>query len=218
MSGLCWVVISPIQEKILKRFIVDMTQNTQHQITTHRRGLTLMDVLMTSVILVISSYIIIPYATSGSSASGQSAARMAVTDILAAQMDAVATQGYRRINFFADGSGWCVEELDSSELLNPFDFATATFAEDAAESQGQGQKSITNFTEDTRFRNITIENALFDGANLNVTFDPTGGIIAADGSPSTGGSFELHSGEFQWEIQLAPLTGKVTVTSIGGAP
>ncbi len=179
------------------------TQNTQHGPHPQRGGWTLIEVLITVVVLSISSYFIIPYATAGASASGQSAARMAVTEILAAQMDAVATQGYRRINFFADGSGWCIEELESSELLTPFDFATATFAEDAIESQGQGQQSITIFSQDSRFQDITIENALFDGANLNVTFDSTGGIIAADGSPSTGGSFELHSGEFQWEIQLA---------------
>ena len=82
----------------------------------------------------------------------------------------------------------------------------------------QGQQSIIRFTEDNRFRLITIQSARFDGVNANVIFDPTGGIIAPDGSPSTGGSFELHSGEFQWEIQLAPLTGKITVNELGGAP
>ena len=184
----------------------------------HRHGWTLIELLITVIVLGISSFVLIPYATSGDSASGQSATRMAVTEILAAQMDAVATQGYRRIHFFVDGSGWCVEELESSQLANAFDFATANFAEDAIESQGQGQQSITRFTEDNRFRLISIENALFDGANTSMIFDPTGGIIAPNGSPSTGGSFELHSGEFQWEIQLAPLTGKVTVIELGGAP
>ena len=183
-----------------------------------RQGFTLIELLITVVVLGISSFVLIPYATSGDSASGQSATRMVVTEILAAQMDAVATQGYRRIHFFLDGSGWCVEELDSTQLMNAFDFGTATFAEDAAESQGQGQQSIIRFTEDNRFRLITIQSARFDGVNANVIFDPTGGIIAPDGSPSTGGSFELHSGEFQWEIQLAPLTGKITVNELGGAP
>jgi len=195
-----------------------MTHKTRQYSNAHRLGWTLIELLTTVIILAISAFILIPYASSGDSASGQSVARMAVTEILASQMDAVATQGYRRIHFFADGSGWCVEELESSELLNPFDFGTANFAQDEVESQGQGQQSITRFTEDNRFRSITVQNALFDGANSNVTFDPTGGIIASDGSPSTGGSFEIHSGEFQWQIQLAPLTGKVTVVELGGAP
>jgi prepilin-type N-terminal cleavage/methylation domain-containing protein len=195
-----------------------MTRNCLHVPEYRRHGWTLIELLITVVILGISSFVLIPYATSGDSASGQSATRMVVTEILAAQMDAVATQGYRRIHFFVDGSGWCVEELDSSQLMNAFDFATAQFAEDAVESQGQNQQSISRFTEDNRFRLISIENALFDGANTSVIFDPTGGVIAPDGSPSTGGRFELHSGEFQWEIQLAPLTGKIIVNELGGAP
>lgn len=195
-----------------------MTNKTRQYSTPHRLGWTLVELLTTVAILTVSAFILIPYATSGESASGQSVARMAVTEILAAQMDAVATQGYRRIHFFTDGSGWCVEELESSQLMNAFDFGTANFAQDEVESQGQGQQSIIRFTEDNRFRSITVQNALFDGANPSVTFDSTGGIIATDGSPSTGGSFEIHSGEFQWQVQLAPLTGKVTVVELGGVP
>jgi type II secretory pathway pseudopilin PulG len=195
-----------------------MTTTTRPEPNPLRKGWTLIELLTTVIILTISAYILIPYASSGQSSSGQSVARMAVTEILAAQMDAVSTQGYRRIHFFADGTGWCVEELESSQLMNAFDFATADFAEDAIESQGQGQQSITRFSEDNRFNTISIQNVLFDGANPNVTFDPTGGIIATDGSPSTGGSFEIQSGDLRWEVQLAPLTGKVTVVTLGGAP
>jgi type II secretory pathway pseudopilin PulG len=195
-----------------------MTSTTRPEPNPLRKGWTLIELLTTVIILTISAYILIPYASSGQSSSGQSVARMAVTEILAAQMDAVSTQGYRRIHFFADGTGWCVEELESSQLMNAFDFATADFAEDAIESQGQGQQSITRFSEDNRFNTISIQNVLFDGANPNVTFDPTGGIIATDGSPSTGGSFEIQSGDLRWEVQLAPLTGKVTVVTLGGAP
>ena len=141
---------------------------------------------------------------------------MVVTEILAAQMDAVATQGYRRIHFFSDGSGWCVEKLDSNQLADTFDFDTADFVDDSIESQGQGQQSITRFTEDDRFSSITIGKVQFDGKNIDVIFDPTGGRIASDGSPRTGGSVELRSGNYQWQIQMAPLTGKITVVDLGG--
>ncbi|MBC8309456.1 MAG: type II secretion system protein [Phycisphaerales bacterium] len=193
-----------------------MNVETFRQSIVHRRGWTLIELLTTVAILVVSSYVLIPYATSGDSSSGQSATRMVVTEILAAQMDAVATQGFRRIHFFEDGSGWCVEKLDSDQLADSFDFGTADFVDDAIESQGQGQQSITRFTEDDRFSSITISKVQFDGNNLNVIFDPTGGIIVSDGSPSTGGSIELRSGKYQWKIQLAPLTGKVTVIDLGG--
>ncbi len=193
-----------------------MKVDALRQLHVHRSGWTLIELLVTVAILVVSSYVLIPYATSGDSSSGQAASRMVVTEILAAQMDAVATQGYRRIQFFEDGSGWCVEELNSDQLATSFDFETANFAADAIESQGQKQQSITRFTEDTRFCSISIQKVQFDGLSLNVIFDPTGGIVSTDGSPSTGGSFEIHSGGFAWRIQLAPLTGKVTVLEVGG--
>ena len=180
-----------------------------------RNGWTLIELLTTVAILAIATVFVVPQASSGASASGQSATRLAVTDILAAQMDAVANQEFRRIHFFLDGSGWCIEVLESSQLSTPYDAATAQYAEDVSESQGQNQNSYIDFTQDSRFKHISIYLPLFDGANPSVIFDQTGGIIAPDGSPSTGGSFELQSGEHAWQVDLAPLTGKVTVLKVG---
>jgi type II secretory pathway pseudopilin PulG len=195
-----------------------MTHNALQIQSPLRSGWTFIELLTTVVILAIVSVVIVPFATSGASASGQAATRLAVTELLAAQMDAVATQGYRRVHFFADGSGWCIAELESNELADAFDFATANLAVDVVEAQGQGQLAVIRFTEDSRFNTISIRNVSFDGGSDEVTFDPTGGIVASNGAPSTGGSFELQSGEFEWLIQLAPLTGKITVSEIGGAP
>jgi len=184
-----------------------------------RSGWSLVELLIVVVVLGVTALIVIPYAASGASATGQSATRMLVTELLAAQMDAVATQQFRRVHFYSDGSGWCVLELDAGELHEPFDPVTATYVEDAVESQGQNQRSITNFVQDTRFRDITIENVNFGIETEDITFDPTGGIIANDGSPSLGGSVDITSGKFTWTITLAPLTGKVSVrATTGGAP
>jgi len=179
-----------------------------------RRGWTYIELLTTITVLVIAAVVLIPHASSGASASGQSATRFVVTDILAAQMDAVANQEFRRIHFFADGSGWCVEVLDSSQLASPYNAASAEYAEDASESQGHNQMSYVDLVQDNRFSNIAIDSPLFDGVNPSVIFDQTGGIIAPDGSPSTGGSFELQSGNHAWQVQLAPLTGKVIVSKV----
>ena len=181
-----------------------------------RSGWSLIELLIVVVVLAIAAVIVIPYAASGASTAGQSAARFLVTDMLAAQMDAVSTQGFRRVHFFADGSGWCVVVLDSDELDEPFNALTATYAEDAIESQGQNQQSIVDFVQDSRFRDITILNPNFDNGELDVTFDPIGGIVTNQGAPSLGGSVEIASGEFTWEIAVAPLTGKVTVTNTSG--
>ena len=193
-----------------------MKPYTTTQPIVHSRGWTLIELLTTIAIISIAALVLVPQASSGASASGQSATRLAVTEILAAQMDAVANQEFRRIHFFTDGSGWCVEVLSSSELANPYNAATAQYADDAAESQGHNQKSYIDFNQDNRFKNISIDAPLFDGVHSSVIFDQTGGIIAPDGSPSTGGSFEVHSGDHSWQVDLAPLTGKVTVTKVGG--
>lgn len=191
-----------------------------HEITQLKRytrtGWSLIELLTVVVVLGIAAMIVIPFAASGASASGQSAARVLVTDLLAAQMDAVATQGFRRVHFYSDGTGWCILELDASELSVPFDSATATYAENTIESQGQDQQSIIHFVKDTRFNDIAVENVNFGSDTTGVTFDPTGGIIASDGAPSLGGSVDITSGTFGWTITIAPLTGKVSVNKKGG--
>jgi prepilin-type N-terminal cleavage/methylation domain-containing protein len=192
-----------------------MKKYTKTLLPVRRQGWTFIELLVTIVILAIATLFVGPQASSGASASGQSATRLAVTEILAAQMDAVALQEFRRIEFFADGSGWCVEVLQSNQLNTPYNAATAEYADDVYESQGHNQKSVIDFNQDTRFTNVSISSPLFDGANTSIIFDQTGGVIAPDGSPSTGGSFEVKSGDHAWQVLLAPLTGKVTVSKVG---
>lgn len=193
-----------------------MKINTKIKTGVHRKGWALIEVLTTVSVLVIAAVVLVPHASSGASATGQSVTRLAVTDILAAQMDAVANQDFRRIHFFTDGSGWCTEVLDSTELSTPYNANYAEYAVDESESQGQSQNSYIDFSKDNRFRSMSIVSPSFDGANTSVIFDQTGGIVAPDGSPSTGGSFEVHSDNHSWQVQLAPLTGKVNVTKVGG--
>ncbi len=182
-----------------------------------KRGYTIIELIVTIAVLLIASWILIPYATMGDASAGQSASRMAVSHMLTAQMDAITEQGYRRVYFYPDGSGWCVEIMEQGNLAAPFDANAANFAELKTESQGQDGYAIMNFTTDRRFQDISIDNVSFDGGSESVIFDPAGGIVASDGSPSTGGSFTLHSGDHSWDIVLSPLTGKISVQSSGGA-
>jgi hypothetical protein len=171
-----------------------------------------------TVVLAIAAIIVIPYAASGASATGQAASRLLVTDLLTAQMDAVATQGFRRVHFYSDGSGWCIVQLEQGELADPFDAGTAVYVADAIESQGQGQQSIIQLDQDVRFQDISIQNISFGKSITSVTFDPTGGIITDDGAPSLGGSVDIVSGTYSWTISIAPLTGKVSVNeNVGGS-
>ena len=214
---MCWIDNRPMQvsDPLWVKYRMMKINATSH-LSVRRRGWTYIELLTTIAVLVAAALFIVPHASSGASASGQSATRLAVTDILAAQMDAVANQDFRRIHFFADGTGWCVEVLESSQLAIPYNPITATYADDASESQGHNQTSYIDFNQDNRFTNMSINAPSFDGVYSSIVFDQTGGIIAPDGSPSTGGSFEVHSGNHSWLVELAPLTGKVTVTKVGG--
>jgi hypothetical protein len=61
-----------------------------------------------------------------------------------------------------------------------------------------------------------IKDPTFDINSTDVTFDPTGGIVANDGTPSLGGSVELTSGSFSWVLTVAPLTGKISISESTG--
>jgi prepilin-type N-terminal cleavage/methylation domain-containing protein len=190
--------------------------DSKHPSWSARTGWSLIELLTVVVVLSIAAVITIPYAASGDSAAGQSAARLLVSEILGAQMDAIATQSFRRVHFYDDGTGWCVLVLDSSQLNIPFDSETAIYAEDEFESQGQNQQSIIHLIQDSRFNNVMIKDPTFDINSTDVTFDPTGGIIANDGTPSLGGSVELTSGSFSWVLTVAPLTGKISISESTG--
>ena len=191
-------------------------ESHQEKTRCFRAGWSIVELLTVVVVLAAAAIFIVPYAASGASTAGQSATRLLVTDMLAAQMDAVATQGFRRVHFFSDGSGWCVLVLQSDELDDPFDASNATYAADEIESQGQNQQSIVNFPNDTRYKGIGIENPDFDNGSSDVTFDPMGGIVANNGTPSLGGSVAITSGKYSWEVTVAPLTGKVSVFETTG--
>lgn len=65
-----------------------------------KHGYTIIELIVTITVLIIASWILIPYATMGDASAGQSASRMAVSHMLTAQMDAIAEQGYRRVYFY----------------------------------------------------------------------------------------------------------------------
>ena len=151
---------------------------------------------------------------------------MLVCDLVIAADSSYFTMAYGNIGTSPDGSSTYFlprsvglkKAMELSLLCDRFDANTANFAELKTESQGQDGFAIMNFTTDKRFQAISIDNVSFDGGSESVIFDPAGGIVASDGSPSTGGSFTLHSGDHSWDIALAPLTGKISVQSNGGAP
>ena len=71
---------------------------------------------------------------------------------------------------------------------------------------GAGQTYIVNFTSDSRFAGVTIENVNFGGGAV-LEFD-------ALGSPLTGGTVELSAGGLRYRLNVAPFTGQVTLAQV----
>lgn len=81
----------------------------------YRRGFTLVEVTMVILIVSIMSSVVLP-TTTGFYASEQASAAASIltADVRMARFRAMEFQGYVRIKFLTDNSGWRVEELCDS--------------------------------------------------------------------------------------------------------
>ncbi len=169
------------------------------------RGFTLIELLILVAVLGIAGGMLVPYLSNVTDFETEAAARQIAADLTFAQSDAVAHQTSRRVWFETDGSGYRI-------LASPFDYDA-----DVIYSPTQGNGSglfIVNFQTQVRFRNTMIIEPTFDGSNNFVTYDELGGPIADDGSPGAGGSLKVSGDGGQFQIAIAPFTGRVTVSAV----
>ncbi len=185
---------------------------------TIRRGYTLIEVLIVVAILGLAAAVLIPSMSGRGDFDTQAAVRALIADINFAQSDALANQGFRRVHFFDDGSGWCLVRVDESALSVPFDPATADYMQDPLSGAHNGGTYATRFVDDERFSTVRIEGVAIDGSGRDVTFDELGGTVASGGLPGTGGTLILRSPDAAYQLQLSPLTGKVRVTRLVNTP
>ena len=166
----------------------------------HRRGYTLIEVLITVTIMGLAAAVIVPNMMQGGSLGVQAGARMIIADLLFAQNEAMAQQSTRRVVFDVSDNSYRVEKYDSGATAWVLEFNP---------SMGMGgdqQNYEMDFDEDGRFRGIEIVSADFNGSST-VEFDDLG-------NPSSGGTIELRFEEHEYEIKIAPFTGRVTVERI----
>jgi len=176
-------------------------------VVDHRRGFTLIEILVTVAILGIASTLVIPYMSNLPSFETEAATREIVADLSYAQSDAMARQTKRRVLFESDGSGYRLLGdgfvSNQDELYDPI-------------AHNGDQQYIINFTTDERFQNVVIESADFDSGNLFITYDELGGPIDSSGGPSTGGTIVVKGKDEKFQISVAPFTGRITVTKLSG--
>lgn len=183
-----------------------------------RRGYTLIEVLIVVTILGLAASLLVPYLSSKGDFDTQSAVRTLIADISFAQSDALANQGFRSVYFYPDGTGWCLVRAAEDTLGDEFDPATADYVYDPLASNSERGAYVVNLRDRQQFSSVRVYRANLDGGKRVLTFDELGGTVAAGGIPGTGGSVILTSPQASYQLDIAPVTGKVRVTRLTELP
>ena len=162
-----------------------------------RHGYTLVEVLITVTIMGLAAAIVVPNMMQGGTLGVQAGARMIIADLMFVQNEAMAQQSDRRITFDVDDNSYKVEKYDSSATAWVLEYNPVLGGTTGA------QNYEMDFDDDGRFSGIEIVSASFNGTT-QVTFDDLG-------NPSSGGTVQLRFNEHEYEITVAPFTGRVTV-------
>lgn len=198
--------------------MLSICQLNQGPSKARSEGFTLVEVLITIVILSIGALIVIPSMGSTNVLRVQGATRQIASDIMFAQADAMAYQSRRAIWFntvatdktspwtFGAGNGYTIAEVNGPEL----DLST-----DALIHPDDSDAPFSRDFNSGDFGGATITSADFDGDELLV-FDELGGPAAELTGPSSGGggTIMVVGGAFAYRIQVAQMTGRVTVESV----
>lgn len=179
-----------------------------------RSGYTLAEMVIVLVLLGIAAVLLIPHLTDRGDTEIQAAARQLVADISWAQCDAVQSQSYRRLHFYDDGSGWCMINVTDATFGDVFDAATADFSDDPWRSRRGGGDFIVDFVADNRFQDVQITDVTTAEGGRDLTFDRLGGTVSAPGLGAGAASVQLSDGTDTWQIDVAPVTGRVVVARV----
>ncbi len=197
--------------------VVAMRTTSAHP-SIARRAYTLIELLIVVAILGLAAALLIPSMSGRGDFDTQAAVRTLIADINFAQSDALANQGFRRLHFFDDGTGWCLLRVDEAALSTPFDPSTAEYLHDPLAGARKGGNYVLSLPEDDRFATVRVEGVAIDGGGRDITFDELGGTVATGGLPGTGGTLILRSPDAAYRLQLSPITGKVRVTRLAATP
>ena len=177
------------------------------------RGYTLIELIIVMGILALAAALLVPHLVDRDSLAVQSAVRLIIADLSFAQSDALANQEYRRIQFYADGRGYCLYRVTDVDFADPFDpgMVDYDYLLDPLHAQ---RDYIVDFTDGSRFEGISISAVNLDGMTRQITYDALGGTVMAVGTPGTGGQITVSSPSGDYRINIAPFTGKLTVTKL----
>jgi prepilin-type N-terminal cleavage/methylation domain-containing protein len=179
---------------------------------SRRGGYTLIELLIVVAILGLAGAMLVPQLTGRDSLRVQAAVRQLIGDLSFAQSDALARQEPRRVHFYDDGRGYClVRDMTAA----PEDFTADDYIQDPLATSGELGRYIVEYPFDDRFEGVSISSVSIDGGGRDLRYDEIGGTVLTNGNPGTGGTIQLEADGEQYQITIAPFTGKLTVQKVG---
>lgn len=166
-----------------------------------KRGFTLIEVLMVIVILGVAALIVVPMASPAAGLQVTGATLQLASDLEYARSMAISRGQTYKVVFDPDNRTYEVEDASGNVLAHPVNF---------------GKTYVVNYAADTRFAQISIDEADFDGAvNADglpeVRFDGLGSPFNADGDPLDSGQVRLVAASESRTVTVEPVTGIISV-------
>jgi type II secretory pathway pseudopilin PulG len=188
------------------------------------RSYTLIELIMVIAVLALAAALLTPHLVGRDSLTIQAAVRLVIADLSFAQTDALANQEFRRVQFFGDGTGYCLIRVTEADFPpeDPFDELNADYLIDPL----GGREYVVRFDQDDRFQGVSIDTsqttidgrqlAAYPTAGVSVNYDQIGGTvhITSAALPGAGGDIVLNYDDESYRISIEPFTGKLTVAKL----
>jgi prepilin-type N-terminal cleavage/methylation domain-containing protein len=160
----------------------------------HRRGFTLLEIMMVVLILAIAAAMAVPLMSSGAATKASAAAQMVAADLEYARSMAFTRGHVYRVTFDAGAESYQVQDQDGAVIAHPVNQGSTYHVQ-----FGTGQLT-----------GVQIVSANFDGTH-QVRFDALGSPYNGNGTPLNSGVIILQGGSTTQTIRVEPVTGVIRI-------
>lgn len=175
--------------------LVSIAFDSEIASSINKPAFTLIEVILVVVILAIAAMMALPFAASGATMQLRAAANIIAADIEYAKSMAISRGRPYQVAFDEDNEKYQIQIQEPNGVASLIEHPI----------KKGGADYIVDFSSDSRFQRIDIVSADF-GGNAYVEFDYLG-------SPSSnGGAVTISAGDGTMIVNVAPVTGYITIT------